>query len=181
MAEQALPTRAQLRQLLEYDPASGRLFWKPRTAEMCPERALEMWNKRFAGTEAFKVTCPKGYKKGKLFNRHLKAHRVIWAMHFDEWPEQIDHVNGDKADNRIENLRASDQSDNMRNRPLFKSNKTGAHGVYPRGDGRFWAEISHNKRREYLGTFASLEEARAARLAAEQRLGFHPNHGREAA
>ena len=75
MAKRQLPSPEALRQLLRYDPETGKLFWRDRH-DMGPQ-----WNGRYAGAEALGAVCKKdGYKRGNLGRSSLRAHRVIWAI-----------------------------------------------------------------------------------------------------
>jgi hypothetical protein len=109
----------------------------------------------------------------------LKAHRVAWALCYDRWPaEQLDHVNGAKADLRIRNLREVTNAENGRNQRRSAANKSGRIGVHwHKGDRRWRASIGLDGRPCYLGSFVSFDEACAAREAAERIFGFHENHG----
>jgi hypothetical protein len=163
----------RLRQLLRHDPESGQLFWLPREGE-------KQFNGRFAGREALTAICNSGYRIGLISYQNFKAHRVIWALHYGEWPTgHIDHINGNPSDNRIANLRVVTTQENGRNSKRSVRNKSGITGVYQFA-GK-WRAVIFNQRSIHLGTFATLEEAAAARKAAEVSFGYHPNHGREAA
>lgn len=177
MATKTPITPEILRQSLRYKAEEGRLFWMPRTtAEFASEQAHNRWLTLFAGKPAFTSINVNGYPAGRLMNAPLLAHRVAWAITYDEWPKEIDHINGNRADYRIANLRAVTRSDNARNRRLSGNNTTGVMGVYKtsRG-GRYEARIEGVQ----LGTFDTMEAAVEARRAAEKRLHYHPNHGRD--
>ncbi|WP_410702339.1 HNH endonuclease signature motif containing protein [Citrobacter braakii] len=110
-------------------------------------------------------------------------HRVIWESLHGEIPPgmQIDHVNGNRADNRIANLRLVDSSTNAKNRKTQFNNSTGVNGVYPYKDtGRYCAQIGSKTSgtRKFLGIFDTLFDAACARKSAEIELNYHPNHGR---
>lgn len=99
----------------------------------------------------------KGYFKCYVKGKTLASHRVVWMWHYGDWPQNdIDHINGDRKDNRIENLRDVPHVVNMTN--MQKTNKTGYEGVKASGH-KFAANIKHNGRKLYLGTFPTAEEA----------------------
>lgn len=100
-------------------------------------------------------------------------------MTIGEWPEFVDHINGDRTDNKIENLRSCSRLENSVNRAVASHNKSGVLGVhYDKSRGKWAAEIKVNKKKVYLGRFDSIDEAKTARKIAEVKYGFHPNHGR---
>lgn len=158
MAKRQLPSPEVLRQLLRYEPDTGKLFWKER-----PEGPAA-WNGRFAGKEAISSPDGFGYLHGRVDYIPVRAHRVIFAMVYGYWPEaQVDHINGDRSDNRIENLRGATWSENQRNKGTQSNNKSGAKGVYWNAQRRKWhAQIKVNGDTLYLGRFARLEDARMA-------------------
>ena len=121
-----------------------------------------------------------GYYRAQISGYQCFVHRLVWLYHHGDWPNnQIDHINGDRRDNRIENLRDVTHNDNHRNMCRRRNSKSKHAGVLWRArDKRWQASIGENGRHRYLGYFKTEEEAIAARKAAEARLGFHPNHGR---
>lgn len=178
-----------LRELISYDAATGELLWLPRSARHFQDgkhsaaHIAARWNSSYAGTPA--LACPEeyGYGHGDIFNERYKAHRVAWALHHGEWPDiDIDHENGDPADNRIKNLRLATKVQNSRNQKRSAANKSGVTGVCwnPRCE-KWSAQIKFGGRKYHLGLFRDLNEAAKVRKAAERRHGFHPNHGRIAA
>lgn len=175
-------TPETLRNLLDYNPKTGRLTWRKRPAEMflegtrSREWACNKWNTRYAGKEAFTAIRNTGYLHGRVFDTGYQAHRVAWAIYFGEWPNgEVDHVNGDRTDNRIINLRDIPKAENQRNMKRSRANKSGVCGVAKVGN-RWRAYIAGKQ----LGTFKTLSEAAAVRKLAEAKAGFHPNHGRAA-
>lgn len=107
MEQQSLPTPDLLRQLLHYDPETGLLTWKPRPVGTSSARTLvKHWNSHHAGKVAG-TPHRDGTIAVKILNRILLAHRVIWAMVHNDWPECVYHRNGKTADNRLVNLRAT--------------------------------------------------------------------------
>lgn len=98
------------------------------------------------------------------------AHRAAFAWVHGNWPEhQIDHINGDKRDNRICNLREATNKQNAANSPMRKDNTSGFKGVRPaRTHGKWWAHIYVDGRCRYLGTYDTPEEAHAVYLKAAE-------------
>lgn len=178
MATRADITPELCRQLLRYEPETGKLFWKPRPLSAFPcERTGKTWNTRFADKQAFTATS-RGYHIGTIEYIMVKAHRVAWAIYYGEWPEVIDHINGDPADNRIANLRSISQGENLTNLARRSDNKSGVTGVYQFGD-RWAAEVKRGGKKTWLGYFDTFEDACAARQQAQADHGFHENHGRQ--
>lgn len=139
---------------------------------------FKMWNTRFAGKEAFTSKNGKGYRSGGIFYLIFDAHLVAWAIATGAWPTlHIDHINGDKADNRFANLREVTNAENLKNKSLYANNTSGQVGVHREG-GRWSARISVRGVYRRIGNFASFEEACQARKNAEAALGYHANHGR---
>lgn len=167
-----------LQERLSYDHETGRLRWLDAPLGYFPtEQARRLFMRDFAGKPAFTTKSPTGYLhgsirwEGKRF--FLLAHRVCWAVFFGEWPkEEIDHINRDRADNRIVNLREASRSKNAFNRQ-FQANKTGYAGVQKQRN-RFSAKIRINNKKAHLGTFASAEEAHEAYIDAARKM--HGEH-----
>lgn len=185
MANRSDITHELCRQLLRYEPETGKLFWLPRSREMFEsERIFRSWNTKWAGSEAFLTIEDSGKNghrcyKGSIFNLRFKAHRVIWLMEHGEWPQVIDHIDGDPFNNRLSNLRSVSQSENAKNASLPRDNKSGRIGVcWNKKTGKWLATIKIDRRQKYLGDFSNFEDAIAARESAEIRLGYHENHGR---
>jgi hypothetical protein len=155
---------------LLYDPRTGKLFWRWR------DDVLLRHNRRYAGKEAFTSTR-QGYKCGALGGKAFQAHRIAWAISHGEDPDdEIDHINGDRSDNRIENLRKVDRTLNTQNSGIRHDNTSGHVGV------RYWAERGKwvaCLSRKTLGYFKTFEDAVAARKKAELDAGYHVNHGRK--
>lgn len=172
-----------LREAVAYNPETGELTWKERPeSHFASNIIFRRWNTRYAGTKAFTATNRGGYHHGSVNKVTLYAHRVAFALRHGRWPsEQIDHVNGDRTDNRAENLREVSNSENHRNRPARKDMDSDAvFGVSRSANGTRWKVQIGAGKNKYLGTFDTKAEAIAARKAAEKRLGFHENHGRAA-
>lgn len=165
-----LPDQATLRRLLHYNAATGRLRWK--------QRPSAHFNSTFAGKLALDNITSRGYRRGQIFGSAVLAHRVIWKMVHGTEPEEIDHINGIKTDNRIANLRSVTRTENNRNTRIRRTNTSGVMGVYP-SRGKWVASIRRGGRQVYLGQFATVEEAARVRRSAEREAGYHKNHGRE--
>lgn len=185
MAKKPLPTPTELRQLLDYEPATGTLVWRKRGPEYFTDRAstpdacASRWNGNYAGKVAGSKKA-NGYIALGIWGTDITAHRIAWAISHGEWPpEDIDHINGDRADNRLVNLRSVSRAMNMRNQRFKVRTPTGVVGVVITRGGRFLASIGCNESYQYLGTYLTKEEAVEARCKAERRLGYHENHGSE--
>jgi len=159
-----------LRSRLSYDPETGHLYWREYSGH--PPK----WNGRCAGKRAF-TAVSNGYHVGNLDGRKYYAHRLVFALHFGEWPEQVDHINHDRLDNRAANLRAASPGINSKNSPKNSRNTSGVTGVGRKPSSRWYARIKVDGADVYLGTFDTSTEAAAVRKAAEAKYGFHPNHG----
>ena len=185
MAKRDLPTPEELRQLLRYEPETGNLFWLERpealfqNGKQTAKHNCRAWNAKLAGKEAM-TTTNKGYHQGTIFKRMIKAHRAIWAIHYGHWPRgEIDHIDGDTKNNKIDNLREVSRTENMRNVSRRRDNSSGATGVYWDVRGQYWyAQIKVAGKAIHLGQFDDMGDARQARRVAELELGFHANHGR---
>jgi len=151
-----------LRQAVLYNPETGVLLWKARpVGHFKSARAQTLWNARFAGRRAFNHLRADGYRCG-LFNRKtFFAHRVAWFLSYGEWPsDQIDHINRNKSDQRLSNLRAATAQQNACNR-VYQS-ATGFRGVTKRASGKYQAICGPRGKRKSLGDFATPEEAARA-------------------
>lgn len=161
MADNLLPSPAELRQLLRYEPETGKLFWLRD------------------GSEAFNSKDGQGYLRGTVLGKRIRAHRIAWVIQVGAWPtHHIDHINGDRSDNRIENLRDVPRLVNQKNMRRMRSNTSGVVGVSATKNGTWEAYIDHAGKRIRLGKHATLQEAAAIRCEAEKKYGFHENHGR---
>ncbi|ABX36723.1 Pathogenesis-related transcriptional factor and ERF protein [Delftia acidovorans SPH-1] len=165
MAARILPTPEQLRELLRYEPDTGKLFWKERGLDFSRCKSQQQrWNTRHAGKEALTSINNSGYRNGHVLNSAVLAHRVIWAMETGKWPDvDIDHKSGDRLDNRWSNLRQATKLQNARNKAKTKGTTFGLKGVAAvAGSLRFQARISVLGKLLYLGIFDTAEAAHAA-------------------
>jgi hypothetical protein len=181
-----IPSIEMLRNLLRYVRETGTLFWKPRTPDMFSHgpcgrnHNCQVWNSNFANKPALNAIGKAGYRTGRLLNINLRAHRVVFAMHYDRWPsEHIDHINGITWDNRLENLREATRGVNMKNTKKHTRNTSGYCGVsWDKGMKSWVSYINSDGKREILGYFDNPAEAARARADREQALGFTKSHGK---
>ena len=174
MSPNSLPPVDQLRQLFIYEPDTGKLIWRERPVDQFKTaHACNIWNICYAGKEAGCIkTRLSGYRHIQVaFNgKRWLAHRVAFAMYYGRDPEQdIDHINRDSLDNRIENLREASRSLNLQNQTEpQKGNESGYRGVDWHNRTQKWrARITANGKNKHLGLFTTPEDAHAAYLAAK--------------
>lgn len=149
-------TQARLKELLHYDPETGRFRWLVKFSRQQPGGA--------AGTkDAY------GYLLIRVERKLHKAHRLAWLYVYGVWPAKgIDHINRVRDDNRIANLREACQSLNSMNRSVTSKSRSGVLGVVWRTDRQKWtAQIRIGYRMVHLGVFKDMAEAVAARQKAE--------------
>jgi len=185
MAAKALPAQDVLLQLLSYDPETGKLYWRERGPGRFRDgfhsaaTQARQWNGKNAGKEAF-TAVNAGYRYGAVGDVNFLAHRVIWKMSTGLEPDQIDHIDGDRQNNRFCNLRNVSETANKRNMCIPRHNTSGIIGVSKDARGGWEAHITLGNRKKSLGRFLAFDEAVAARKSAEVVHGFHENHGRSA-
>jgi hypothetical protein len=170
---------AELRSIMWCDPKTGIAYWYPRPGDT-------KFNKRYAGKP---VGSPDNRKsaKGRLKfiykGKNIFIHRAVYAIIKGHWPlHEIDHINGDPSDNRIENLRDVPHVLNMRNMLMRKGNRSGALGVQYRPErNKPW--IARCKAKGHPVVYVSFytkEEAEAKVASFRKKHDFHENHGRKA-
>lgn len=149
---------------LRYDPNTGEFFWSVNASTR-----VKIGDK--AG-------CLKsdGYIAIRVDKKYYKAHRLAWFFIYGEWPLiQVDHINGDKTDNRIANLRLATSAENHQNRKKPATNTSGYIGVYRDVSGKWAARIRAKPRRIFLGLFDTPEAAADAYNEAKSRHHtYHP-------
>lgn len=175
-------SQEELREMFDYHPATGRLYRKPLTAEHFPNTkdprgagwVANNYNSQFAGKEAFTSTDSRGYKTGKIHNVNYQAHRIVWKIVHGTDPFLIDHINGDKSDNRAENLRECTNAENCRNSKRNPGTISQFRGVGRiKGSDRWSANISlGNGLKKNLGSYSTeLDAAKAYDAAALEHHG----------
>lgn len=175
-----------LREMFDLDSLTGVIRWRIRpishfkdTPRRTAAHSMNRTNSAYAGRVAFTSKHQLGYLRAELGGKLWQAHRVAFALHNGRFPVgDVDHINGDPRDNRPENLRETTHEVNMRNSARRADNKSGHPGVYFDPRCRKWIADLRAANPRYLGSFDSFEEALAVRRAAQQKLGFHENHGR---
>jgi len=167
-------TRETLKTYFTYDPEGG-MFARIRRRDrwggerQCYEPIVSMNNR--------------GYRWVRVFRETHLVHRLIVLYMTGAHPfGEVDHIDGDRLNNKWVNLRDVNAFENSRNQGNRVDNTSGTRGVTYRTNGRgkkrWKARISHEGMRFDLGDYLTKEEAIAARVEAEQRLGYHPNHAR---
>jgi hypothetical protein len=156
-----------LKNVLDYDPSSGKFTWKVKVADKITVGSRAGTNRK------------DGYRQIKLFGKYYLEHRLAWFWMKGEFLEhQVDHLNGVRDDNRWCNLREASPKENRQNTVKQKRNKTGFLGV--RKDPRlkinpYQAHIGIGYGTKVLGNFATPEMAFEARLKAQKELyDFQP-------
>ncbi len=152
-------TNDRVSEFLTYDPIGGEFRWRVSRRKGRPSGDI-------AGS-----TDSHGYRQVCIDGRKYLAHRIAWLVVYGEWPtHEIDHINGDKTDNRIANLRRATRHLNTQNiRAARRDSQNGLAGVMQRGR-RFGARITANGAVHFLGMYDTPEQAHAAYLSAKRRL-----------
>ena len=159
-----------LLECFSYDPDSGSLVWlrRPRN-HFKSDTHQKLFNRSHEGKPAGRP-LPEGYISIRI-NRNdaLLAHRIAWVVYYGFWPSnQIDHKNGERADNRICNLREATHAENCRNIGITKKTSHGVVGVTWAPHAQKWqAKIKFNRKRIHLGYFSEFSRAVEARRSAE--------------
>jgi hypothetical protein len=152
-----LPALEVLQEYFEYNSETGICYWKKS-----PAKNTKAWT--VAGTKK------SDYWVIRFQNSEYQAHRIFWYLHFKEDPGEdfVDHIDRNKYNNRISNLRIANDEQNQMNLEKAKSNnKTGVLGVcWDKRAQRYKAYITVNKTKKNLGNYKTLEEAAAVRQAA---------------
>ena len=161
-------TQEILKEYLQYFPETGVFKWVKTSS-----------NRAKKGNIAGGSTVENWYATLSFMGKQYLAHRLAWFYMTGSFPEKhIDHINHDKTDNRWSNLRQADEKTNGRNMSKQKRNKSGVTGIRLNKKYNKWqVEIIYNRKYIYLGFYDYFFEAVCARKSAENKYGFHPNHG----
>jgi len=161
-------TQDYLKQLLAYDPGTGVFVRKTTRASNAQLGDVAGWvNER-------------RYRLIKIDNITHRVHRLAWLYVYGKFPtNEIDHINHDRSDNRIANLREATSHENSLNKELQARNTSGVNGVTWRKMEKKWcAQIGVNGETLHLGRFINFDDAVVARKAADKKYGYHENHGK---
>lgn len=158
-------TQDGLRNILEYSAETGIFTWRVSRGRVC------------AGYVAGHQRRD-GYVRVKIDDRFYLAHRLAFLFMTGSFPVgEVDHFNGNKSDNRWQNLRDVSHAENGRNRSVPVNNKSGSQGVrWNRHAKRWHAQIYASGKNRYLGYYDTQEAAHAAYARAAEDLGFSPRH-----
>jgi hypothetical protein len=151
-----LPSQKKLQELFDY--RDGQLYWKVRI-----RTSIDLSKPAgYIGND--------GYRAIKIEGKMYKAHRLVWKYHCGKDPKEfIDHIDGNKTNNNMENLREATRQQNNFNRGPAKKNELGIKGVRKDGN-KYRATIKINGKKKHLGMFFTIEEARLVREEAEKKL-----------
>jgi HNH endonuclease/AP2 domain len=152
-------TQAELKRQLHYDPETGLFTRLTSPSSNAKIGDVAGWN-----------SC--GYIRIRLNRKMYMAHRLVWLYMFGKWPEnEIDHINRNKTDNRLVNLRSVTRQKNQWNPNIRKDNTSGYIGVtWHKATKKYAASISINKKNIHLGLFHTAEKAGQAYLKAKSEL-----------
>jgi hypothetical protein len=156
----------KIKEYLGYDPETGEFFW------------LKATNKRMVLGQPAGNLHSTGYVRIGLFGYKFFAHHIAWIITYGCWPtDVIDHINRDRADNRIVNLRLATRSENAFNAKVPVNNSTGVKGIgkVP-GYDKYRVRLRKNNKFYCAGQYASIEEAAMVRQELEKR--HFPNFAR---
>lgn len=138
---------AYARRVFDYDPLTGAIYWKIQTGPRAK-----------VGERVGRVREKDGYRQVMHMGRMILEHRLAWLLHHGAWPEnELDHRDGQRANNAIANLREATRTENNRN--ALKKARHLPKGVTEVEGGRFKASIVANRKRHALGVFDTVEEA----------------------
>lgn len=190
--EHSISSPDNLAQLIEYDPQTGVMIWRARSARFFSEskkrsvdHAAANWNSRYAGTPALASVGNHGYMRGNIGNKSFLAHRVAMAITLKTWGFGfVDHINGDKLDNRRANLRLCTNAENLRN-GKSRGGSSQYKGVCLHKQNKNWiATIMKDGKAKHIGCFddelsaaKAYDKAAISMHGAFARLNFFDEHG----
>jgi hypothetical protein len=150
-------TAEELREQLDYDPETGVFTRRVTRSSRVKIGDVAGWPDK------------DGYVRVRVLSRVRAAHRLAWLHVYGVWPpNEIDHINGMRGDNRIANLREATHAENSRNRKKLRNGRCALKGVYIKG-ARFCAKIKKHGKHTHVGCYDTEEEAHAAYVAAAEK------------
>jgi hypothetical protein len=160
-------TQPQLKEILSYDQETGIFVW------------IKPTSKRFkVGDRAGSKCKTHGYRHIGIMGISYGEHRLAWLYVYGEFPEQTDHINHIRDDNRIKNLRDVSPADNAKNLSIYSNSESGIAGVvWQKKSYRWKSMIAVNGKDLYLGVYVDKFEAICVRMSANNKYGYHENHG----
>lgn len=159
-------SQKELKRQLHYNISTGAFTWVSSKSRIN------------IGDEAGSVNS-NGYFHITINGNQYKAHRLAWFYMTGEWPEQVDHINHDREDNRWCNLRCVSNSINGRNQGIRRTNTSGFMGVsWHKATCKWHSYIRAGGKQLHIGFFSQISDAVIARDDAEKLHLYHPNHGR---
>ena len=160
---------SKTKKLPSIDIVEKRVSYNPDTGEF---KRISFWCGNASGRDDAGRVNDNGYLEISIENERYKAHRLAWLLHHGSDPDGfIDHIDGDKLNNKASNLRLATKSQNMMNRPEQKNNKLGIKGVhFDKRNDKFVAQICRDGKRVFLGRFSTANEAKGAYESAAESL-----------
>ncbi len=161
-------TQDRLKEVIRYSSDSGYFFWIKRNS-----------NRIKVGDKAGHLRRD-GYLDIKIDNNLYLSHRLACLYMTGKFPiDQMDHIDRVKINNKWSNLREVSNKENCRNQSTPKNSRSGITGVgWHKQSGTWRACIHLDGKKKHLGSFKNIEDAKKARMEANNRYGFHENHGR---
>lgn len=165
--------KERILQLLSYDENTGHFI-----------RKVSLSNRTKIGDRAGTISETRSGKRYiylSVDGFRVAAHRLALFLKNGEWPLEVDHIDGNGLNNKLNNLReAGSRLENMKNVRRLKANTSGSTGVcWDKKNKKWFAFINVDKKMIFLGRHATIEQAKMARKNAEVKYGFHVNHGSE--
>jgi hypothetical protein len=156
--------------VVELNKATGDLYWKPRLPHMFSAKGQRSaagccanWNARYAGKKCLTAIGSHGYFHGNLMGKGVLAHRIVFQLFYGYKPIGVDHINGNRLDNRPCNLREATASQNSANSKSRKGSTSKYLGVcWSKNHGKWIACITTNGKTHHIGLFESEIEAAIA-------------------
>lgn len=154
MTKKNLPPLEVLKSEFSYDPSTGIFKRLRKNTTWTNEGEIAGYT---CNTHGYRFLHVKDYG-------YFRAHLIAWKMHYGSDPDyEIDHINRNRSDNRIENLRSVSHLENCRNKSDYSNNKSGYRGVsWKKSSGRWVAQITHEGERIYIGLFNDPHQAHLA-------------------